>query len=77
MSVLDTLTSQSDTLIRAEVIAAAERSALERGIWQAVRDLGYSVEEASAATGLTVAEIATILARPLPPEDLDYLASER
>jgi len=66
MSVLDTLTSLTDTLIRSEVRAAADRSALERGIVQAVRELGYSVDEASAASGLTVDEINTLLDRPVP-----------
>ena len=42
MSVLNVLTSLTDTLIRSEVRAAADRSALERGIVQAVRELGFT-----------------------------------
>ena len=70
MSVLDTLTSLTDTLIRAEVRTMDLRSALERGIVQAIRDHGITLEEASAQTGLTVAEIKTLLDRPVPLDDL-------
>jgi len=77
MSVLDTLTSLTDTLIRSEVRAAADRSALERGIVQAIRDHGITVEEASAQTGLTVAEIRTLLDQPVPLDDLAVLDGSR
>jgi hypothetical protein len=70
MSVLDTLNSLSDTLIRAEVRAADHRSALERGIVQAIRDHGITVEEASAQTGLTVDRINFLLDQPVPLDDL-------
>lgn len=77
MSVLDVITSQSNTLIRAEVTAAAERSALERGIVQAIKVYGYSLSEASAASGLTVSEITKLLAASLPLSDLGELAGDR
>ena len=77
MTVLDVLTSQSDTLIRASVRAMAERSALERGIVQAVKVYGYSINEVSAASGLTVDEITKLLAQPLPLSDLGDLAGTR
>lgn len=77
MSVLDTLTSQNATLIRDEVRAAASRSALERGIVQAVRLCGYTVDEVSAASGLPVDEIRALLNRPLDREDLASLLASK
>jgi DNA-directed RNA polymerase specialized sigma24 family protein len=77
MSVLDVLTSQSATLIRAEVRAQSERSALERGIVQAVRYHNCSVNEVSAVTGLTVDEIRALLDQPLPLDELGDLAGTR
>ena len=77
MSVLDTLNSLSDTLIRAEVRTAGHRSALERGIVQAIRDHGIALEEASAQTGLTVDEIRTLLDQPVPLDDLAVLDGSR
>jgi hypothetical protein len=77
MSVLNVLNSLSETLIRSEVRTASHRSALERGIVQAVRDLGISVNEASAQTGLTVAEINELLERPVPMDDTADLAGLR
>jgi hypothetical protein len=70
MSVLDVLTSLSETLIRSEVRAMSHRSALERGIVQAIRAELVTVEEASAQTGLTVQEIRDLLDRPVPLDDL-------
>jgi DNA-directed RNA polymerase specialized sigma24 family protein len=70
MSVLNVLSSLSETLIRSEVRTMSHRSALERGIVQAIRELGVTVEEASAQTGLTVAEIHDLLDRPVPLDDL-------
>jgi hypothetical protein len=66
MSVLNVLNSLSETLIRSEVRTQSHRSALERGIVQAIRELGVTVDEASAQTGLTVAEIRALLDRPVP-----------
>lgn len=78
MSVLDVLYSQSATLIRDEVRAAASRSALERGIRQAVNVYGYTVDEASAGSGLTPDEIRSILAQVEPlSDDLADLAGNR
>ena len=77
MTVLDVLTSQSHTLIRAEVRAQTERSALERGIVQAVRFHGCSINEVSAVTGLTVEQIRDLLARPLPLAELGDLTGAR
>jgi len=73
MSVLDVIASQSNTLIRSEVRAAADRSALESGIVQAVKVYGYSISEASAASGLTPDEIRGLLDRPVPDNDLSRL----
>ncbi len=70
MSVLDVLTSLSETLIRSEVRTMSHRSALERGIVQAIRAELVTVEEASAQTGLTVDEIRELLDRPVPLDDL-------
>ena len=66
MSVLNVLTSLSETLIRSEVRTASHRSALEHGIVQAIRAELVTVDEASAQTGLTVAEIRALLDRPVP-----------
>jgi hypothetical protein len=77
MTVLDVLTSQTATLIRAEVRAAAERSALECGIVQAVRVHGYSVDEVSAASGLTPDQIRELLVQPVPLDELGDLAGTR
>jgi hypothetical protein len=71
MSVLNVLGSLSETLIRSEVHAASNRSALERGIVQAIRHLGVTVDEVSAETGLTPDQIRALLDRPVP---LDTLA---
>ena len=73
MSVLNVLTSLTDTLIRSEVRSAADRSALERGIVQAVRELGFSVSEVSASTGYTPDQIRDLLDRPVPLDDLSTL----
>jgi hypothetical protein len=70
MSVLDVLTSLSETLIRSEVRTMSHRSALERGIVQAIRAELVTVEEASAQTGLAVDEIRELLDRPVPLDDL-------
>jgi hypothetical protein len=77
MSTLDVLSSLADTLIRSEVRMAVNRSALERGIVQAVRELGITVNEASAQTGLTVDEIRELLDRPVPLDDLTDLTGVR
>lgn len=77
MSTLDVLTSLTDTLIRSEVRAAADRSALERGIVQAVRVRGYTVDEVSASTGLTPDEIRALLAQPVPLDELAVLDGSR
>jgi hypothetical protein len=66
MSVLNVLSSLSETLIRSEVRTASHRSALESGIVQAIRAELVTVDEASAQTGLTVAEIRALLDRPVP-----------
>ena len=76
MSTLDVLSSLADTLIRSEVRTAGHRSALERGIVQAVRDLGCSVNEVSAQTGVTVAEIHDLLDRPVPLDDVSDLTGD-
>src|SRR3954449_3217299 len=70
MSVLNVLGSLSETLIRSEVHAASNRSALERGIVQAIRHLGVTVDEVSAETGLPPAEIYALLDRPVPLDSL-------
>jgi hypothetical protein len=77
MSVLNVLTSLSETLIRSEVRTMSHRSALERGIVQAIRDHGVTIEEASAQTGLTVAEIRELLDQPVPLDDLAALDGSR
>ena len=77
MTVLDVLTSQNATLIRDEVRTMGSREALERGAVQAVTLYGYSLNEVSAASGLTVPEITALLAKPLPLSDLGDLAGTR
>jgi hypothetical protein len=77
MSVLNVLNSLSESLIRSEVRTMSHRSALERGIVQAIRELGVTVEEASAQTGLTVQEISALLTRPVPLDDLADLTGVR
>lgn len=64
------LESLRDGLIRAEVRAGNERRQLERAAVDAVRKLGASVDEVSAATGLTPAEIRSLLDRT-PSCDLE------
>ena len=76
MSVLEVLTSQSNTLIRAEVRVAAERSALESGIRQAIEKCGFSIDEVSAASGVTPDEIRALLDKPAPLDDLACLSGE-
>lgn len=77
MTVLDVLTSQSAKLIRDEVRAASSRLALERGIVQAIRDHGCSIDEVSAQVGYTPDEIRELLATPLLLDDLDALSGTR
>jgi hypothetical protein len=77
MSVLDVLTDQSELLITALVRADTQRAALESGIVQAVRDHKCSVNDVSAATGVTVQEIRQILARNSSSSDLATLAGDR
>jgi len=63
----DTLTvvrSQSEALIRAEVRGMEARAQLERACYEAVTKLGCSVDEVSAASGLTPAEIKRIVEAP-------------
>jgi hypothetical protein len=77
MSTLDVLTSLTDTLIRSEVRAAADRTALERGIVQAVRNHGFTVDEVSAASGMTPSEIRALLGQPVPLDELAVLDGSR
>jgi len=77
MSTLEVLTTLSSTLIRSEVRAMGARSALERGIVQAVRDLRFTVDEVSEASGLTTDEIRALLIQPVPLDDLADLAGNR
>jgi hypothetical protein len=77
MSALEVLTTLSSTLIRSEVRTMGARSALERGIVQAVRDLRFTVDEVSEASGLTTDEIRTLLVQPVPLDDLADLAGDR
>jgi hypothetical protein len=76
MSVLNVLTSLTDTLIRSEVRSAANRSALERGIVQAVKELGYTVDEVSASTGYTPDAIRDLLDQPVLDTDLARLTGD-
>lgn len=62
----DTLTivrEQSDVLIRAEVRGMEARATLERACVEAVTLLGCTVDEVSAASGLTPAAIRRLLDR--------------
>lgn len=71
---LDTLTVVRDlsaTLIRAEVRAAAQRTSLEKAVRDAVLKYGANVNEASAASGLTVDEVKRILDQMPPLSDGD------
>ena len=76
----DTLTvvrSQSDALIRAEVRGMQARAQLERACFEALTLLGCSVDEVSAASGLTPAEIQRIAANPDDNGDLAVLEGLR
>jgi hypothetical protein len=64
---------QSDALIRAEVRGMEARAQLERACREAVTLLGCSVDEVSAASGLTPAEIHRIVSKPLATDDLSAL----
>lgn len=64
---------QSDALIRAEVRGMQARAQLERACREAVTRLGCSVDEVSAASGLTPAEIHRIVARPFLADELSVL----
>lgn len=77
MTAIDTrliaLEVQRDALIRSEVVAGRERARLEKAVRQAVRTLGASTDEVSAATGLTPTEIARILEHTPSCDELDEL----
>ena len=60
----DVLRVHSDELIRAEVRGMQARETLERACFEAVTKLGCTVDEVSAASGLTPAAIRRILAAP-------------
>lgn len=78
MSFLTTLTDQSNRLIRAEILAMAERERLLQAARQVVMEGVYTVDEVSAATGLTVDDIRAALAMPIPiDDDLAKLAGLR
>jgi hypothetical protein len=78
MTVLTALTDLSTGLIRAEVLAAAHRERLLAAARQAVMELGVSANEVSAATGLTLDEIAAACAVPVAlDDDLAKLAGLR
>lgn len=59
-----------DGLIRDEVRAGASRRQLERAAVESIRKMGASVDEVSAATGLTPTEIRRLLDRT-PAFDLE------
>ena len=75
--VLDTLTvvrSESAALIRDEVRAFNQRTRLESAVRDAVLKCGATVDEASAASGLTPAEVQRVLADMPPLSDGDLAA---
>lgn len=71
---LDILRSESTALIHLEVRAGAQREHLNRAIRDSIVKAGYSIDAVSEATGVTPAEIRSILAKPADIEDLDMLA---
>lgn len=77
---LDTRTvvrSLSETLVRSEVRALADRDTLERACREAVVKLKLPIEDVSEASGLTVAEIDALVDAPAPLDDLADLAGVR
>lgn len=70
---LDTLEMLSHGLIRAEVMTAGKRSMLEQAAISMIRDSGFSIDEVSAASGLTPSEIKKLLTQPKPLESINEL----
>lgn len=69
------LADQSAGLIRAEVRAQEQREKLYAGVRDAVCKLGCSVDEVSAATGLTPEVIKSVIdAEPAVSDELAALA---
>jgi len=73
---LTILSDQAHALIRDTVKASNSRAQLERAVVQAINGMGKTVDEVSAATGLTPADIRGMLARPVEL-DLDALTGAR
>jgi hypothetical protein len=71
---LTVLAGQSHGLIRAEVQAMEQRAALYQGVRDAVLKLGLSVDEVSAATGLTPTEIRQALSEVPALDELAVLS---
>lgn len=71
---LTVLAGQSNGLIRAEVQAQAQRNKLYQGVRDAVLKLGLSVDEVSAATGLTPTEIRLALSEVPALDELAVLS---
>lgn len=68
------LADQATGLIRAEVRAQEQRERLYSGVRDAVNKLGCTVDEVSAATGLTPDEIRRALEEVPALDDLEVLA---
>lgn len=73
MTALNILTDQASALIRAEVRAGDERTKLDAAIRQVAR-LGVSVNEISAATGMTIEQVQKVLDRPAEMDELAILS---
>lgn len=73
MTTLTILTDQASALIRAEVRAGDERTKLDAAIRQ-VANMGVSVSEISAATGMTLEQVRRVLDRPAEFDELAVLS---
>lgn len=63
MDTLIVVRDQASALIRAEVRAGDQRAQLERAVHDAVNRLGKSIDDVSAASGLTPDEVRKIASR--------------
>lgn len=72
---LNVLRGEANGLIRDEIRAAEQRERLNRGVRDAILKLGVSINEVSAATGLTIEDIRTVIDQtPVIDDDLAVLA---
>jgi hypothetical protein len=76
--VLDILRDQRSSLVRAELVAADERTVLLRGAVEAIRKYRLDISNVAEATSLSVSEIERALdTLPVMDEDVAAIAGLR